>query len=206
MKIVYLGIDVGSSSLKFALMDKEEQLVDSLYLKNHGLINTVKQGLKQILNENYDVRGVGITGSGRKFLGMLIGADKICSEILAHATSCLKYCPDAKTIIDIGAEDNKAILFNDGYIENFIMNSMCAGGCGQTLEMIANRLGVQIEDVGELACKSKNKLNISSKCGIFMNSMVVSHRNLGQSNEDILMGVIRGITTPLCFPKCKCKK
>lgn len=190
----YIGIDAGSSSLKFAIIDRDKNVLDTAYLKNEGLIKTTKKGLAQIANEDYDIKGCCVTGSGRKFLGLLTGADEIRTEIIAHSLSCLHYYPNTRTLLDIGAEDNKAITFNaEGIIEDFVCNSLCAGGCGQTLEMIAGRLNTKIEDAGDVALKSTKKLNVSSKCGIFMNSMMVSYRNSGQKNEDILMGTVRGI-------------
>ncbi len=192
----YLGIDAGSSSLKFAVIDQDKNVLDTVYLKNEGLISTTKKGLEQITNNKYNIKGCSVTGSGRKFLGMFVGADYTKTEILAHSLACLHYYPTARTLLDIGAEDNKAITFSEeGIIDDFCCNSICAGGCGQTLEMIAGRLNTKIEDVGDLALKSTKKLNVSSKCGIFMNSMMVNYRNSGQKTEDILMGTIRGITS-----------
>lgn len=192
-KQVYLGIDVGSSSMKFALTDEDKNLVDSVYLRNHGLIETMKNGLKKIANDSYEIRGVGITGSGRKFLGKLINADLIKTEILAHAFGTLHYHPEVNTIMDIGAEDSKAIFLNNGIIEDFVMNQSCSAGTSSSLESIANRVGIKIEDVGNLALQSKKRLNISTKCGVFMQSAVINYLNSGAKKQDILMGVIRGM-------------
>jgi len=191
----YLGIDAGSSSIKFAVIDEDKNVLNAIYLKNEGLIKTTQKGLEQIANKDYEIKGCSVTGSGKKLLQFLVGADYAKTEILTHSLACLHYYPKARTLLDIGAEDNKAITFSeDGIIEDFCCNSVCAGGCGQTLEMIAGRLNVKIEDVGEISLKSTKKLNVSSKCGIFMNSMMVNYRNSGQKTEDILMGTIRGIT------------
>ena len=189
----YIGIDIGSSSLKIAVIDEDKNLLDSVYLRNEGLLSTTQKGLEQIADD-YDIRGCCVTGSGRKFLGLVVGADEIRTEILTHSLSCLHYYPKARTLLDVGAEDNKAITFNEeGVIYDFVCNSICAGGTGQTLEMIASRLNVKVEDIGDVALKSKKRLNMSTKCGIFMNSMMVSYRNTGQKTEDILMATIRGI-------------
>ncbi len=192
-KQVYLGIDAGSSSLKFALTDENKNLVDSVYLRNHGLIETMKNCLKKIANDDYEIKGVGITGSGRKFLGKLINADLIKTEILAHAFGTLNYHPNVKSLLDIGAEDSKAIFLNNGIIEDFVMNQSCSAGTSSSLESIANRIGIKIEDVGDLALQSKKRLNISTKCGVFMQSAVINYLNSGAKKEDILMGVIRGM-------------
>ncbi len=192
-KQVFLGIDVGSSSLKFAITDRKRNLIDYVYLRNQGLIETMKIGLKRIAKDSYEIKGVGITGSGRAFLEKLIGADLVKTEILAHAFGTLHYYPNVKTLLDIGAEDSKAIFLNDGIIEDFVMNQSCSAGTSSLLEAIATRIGIRIEDVGKLALKSKKKLNISTKCGIFMQSAVITYLNSGAKKEDILMGVIRGM-------------
>lgn len=194
MKDGWLGIDVGSVSVKFAIVDKDENLVDSVYLRNHGLVSTVQEGLEKIAND-YEIKGVGVTGSGRKFVGLLTGADLIKTEILAHAIGTLKYYPDVKTLMDIGGEDSKLLTFSDGILEDFRMNSICSAGTGSFLESIAGKMGVKIEDVGEYALESKQRLDFPSKCGVFTQSAVVSKKNSGASKEDILMGVCRSLVS-----------
>lgn len=188
----YLGLDVGSVSVKIVKIDEKENLVDSIYLRNTGLIETVQKGLEKVVSDS-KVSGVGVTGSGRKFVGMFVGADLIKTEILAHAIGTLNYYPDVRTLIDIGGEDSKMLLFSDGILSDFRMNSICSAGTGSFLESIAGRMGVDIEDVGYIALKSKNRIDFPSKCGIFTNSAVVSKKNSGANKEDILMGVCRSL-------------
>lgn len=188
----YLGVDSGSSSMKFAITGKDRELIDSVYLKNHGLLKTMKEGLNKVSND-YEIKGCGVTGSGRNFLGLLMGADSIRTEILAHSVGTLHYYPKVSSLLDVGAEDCKAIFFNDGIIEDFVMNLSCSAGTSSSLEAIANRMGIKIEDVGGLALKSKNKLNISTKCGVFMQSACVTYLNSGAKKEDILWGVVRSM-------------
>ncbi len=188
----YIGLDAGSVSIKLAVIDENENLVDSVYLRNSGLIETVKNGLKTISN-GYNVNGVGATGSGRNFVKMLIGSDLTKTEVLAHTIAALHYYPDLRTLIDIGGEDSKLMIIRDGILEDFVLNNSCSAGTGSSLEAIATRMGIPIEEVGELALKSKKRLNISTKCGVFMQSAVVTYLNSGAKKEDILMGVIRGL-------------
>ena len=189
-----LGIDVGSVSIKFALINEDEKLIDSIYLRNHGLIETVQEGLKKII-KNHDISSVGVTGSGRKFVGMFVGADLVKTEVLAHTVGTLKYYPDVKTLMDIGGEDSKLMTLNNGVLEDFKLNSICSAGTGSFLESIAGRMGVKIENVGKIALRSKNRLDFPSKCGVFTQSAVVSKKNSGASKEDILMGVCRSLVS-----------
>ena len=193
MKKGYLGIDCGSVSLKIALIDEDENLIKSVYLRNKGVIETLKDALKEVESNDYKICGVGTTGSGRNLVGILVGADVIKTEILAHIVSALKYYPDVKTLIDIGGEDSKVITLNNGIMDNFNLNSICSAGTGSFLESIAIRMGIKIEDVGDIALQSKNKVNIDSKCGVFAQSTVVTKLNSGYSKEDILLGVIRAL-------------
>jgi len=193
MSDVWLGLDCGSASVKMALIDSDEVLVDSCYLRNKGLVETVKKGLEMMADDNYDVKGVGVTGSGRNFVKMLVGADLTKTEVLAHTIGALHYYPDLRTLIDIGGEDSKLMVIRDGILEDFVLNNSCSAGTGSSLEAIATRIGVNIEDVGDLALQSSKKLNISTKCGIFMQSAVVTYLNSGAKKEDILMGVVRGM-------------
>ncbi len=188
----YIGIDCGSSSIKIAIINKKKELIDSVYIKNKGVFQTLQEAFMK-LNKNYNIKTIGCTGSGRNLIKFLVGADLVKTEILAHATATLSFYPNVKTICDIGAEDSKIIGINEGIINNFYMNSICSAGCGAMLEAIAVRIGIKIEDVGHIALKSKNRVNIPSKCGVFAQSAVVTLLNKGVNKEDILMGVCRGL-------------
>ena len=187
----YLGLDCGSVSVKLAVINDKKELLDSVYLRNHGLIETIQEGLGKL--KEYKIDGVGCTGSGRNFAKILIGADLTKTEVLAHTIGTLNYYPKVRTICDIGGEDSKLMTLNNGVLENFVMNSVCSAGTGSSLESIATRMGIKIEEVGDLALQSKNRIEFPTKCGIFMQSSVVSRLNSGADKSDILMGVCRGM-------------
>ena len=190
----YIGLDVGSVSIKLAKIDEGENLVSSVYLRNCGLIETVQKGL-QLIYDDSEVAGVGVTGSGRRFIGMFVGADMVKTEILAHTVGTLYYYPDVRTLMDIGGEDSKLMTLNKGVLENFQLNSICSAGTGSFLESIAGRMGIRIENVGEIALSSSQRIDFPSKCGVFTQSAVVSKKNTGASKEDILMGVCRSLVS-----------
>lgn len=194
MSKTWLGVDCGSVSIKMVLIDRNENLINHIYLRNHGLIETIQEGLER-MEGNHKVCSVGVTGSGRKFVGMFIGADLVKTEILAHTVGTLAYYPDVKTLMDIGGEDSKLMTLTDGILENFVLNSICSAGTGSFLESIAGRMGIKIEDVGEIALRSEQRLEFSSKCGVFTQSAVISKKNSGASKEDILMGVCRALVS-----------
>ncbi len=186
----YLGIDCGSVSIKFALVN-DGRLQEKIYLKNHGLIQTVKKGLGMLRTDG--IRGVGVTGSGKEFVQSLVSADYIDSEIISHLAATVRRYPDVRTVLDIGGEDSKLMLVKDGALSSFQMNRDCGGGTGAMIEAIANRLEVKLEDVGPMALQSRNVVDLPGKCGIFCQSAVVSELNKGRPVPDILMGVCRAM-------------
>ena len=191
-----MGVDCGSVSAKFAVIDGNNNLIAKTYLENKGLKDTILQGLSNIKNQvnGTKINGVGVTGSGRQFAKIILNADLIKTEILAHVTAAKYYFPDARTIIDIGGEDSKLILLNeDGVWTNYVMNLLCSGGTGSMLVNIANNLGVKMEDIAEIALKSKKYINLPSKCGILCNSAVITYKNRGANKEDLLMGACRAL-------------
>lgn len=192
MRNAYLGIDVGSTSVKGVLLDDEKEIIDSVYLKNKGIIESTIECLDKLKNE-IEIAACGITGSGRNFANVLIGGDVVKTEVLAHSIATLEYYPQVRTIFEIGGEDCKMMIIEDAVLNNFNMNNICAGGTGAMIEAIASRMDIQIEDVGELAFQSKNQLELPGKCGIFCQSAVVNKLNTGANKSDILMGVCRAL-------------
>ncbi|MEW5907952.1 MAG: acyl-CoA dehydratase activase [Patescibacteria group bacterium] len=190
----YLGCDIGSTTVKVAALDQKANLMKSSYVKNKGIIESIQRSFEELgLEKNAQIAGLGITGSGRYFGNVLLKADLVKTEILAHAKAALYFYPQVKTIFEIGGEDCKMIIIDKGRIKDFQMNTICGGGTGAMIESIANRMGIPIEKVGEIALKSKNEISIAGKCGIFAQSTVVSKLNLGVNKEDILMGVCRAL-------------
>ena len=190
----YIGLDVGSVSVKLAQIDANETLIDSIYLRNHGLLETVREAMEIMINPS-DIAGIGVTGSGRRFVGMFVGADLVKSEVLAHTVGTLSLYPQVRTLMDIGGEDSKLMTLKNGVLENFRLNSICSAGTGSFLESIASRMGLPIEAVGDIALGSTQRLEFPSKCGVFTQSAVVSRKNCGAAKEDILMGVCRSLVS-----------
>jgi predicted CoA-substrate-specific enzyme activase len=192
----YLGVDVGSVSVKFALIDEHKSVVQTLYMRNHGVIPTVKKGMAEFrdqLPDEVEIEAVGVTGSGAGFSKVLIGADIHKTEILAHAMGTLHFVPDVNVIFEIGGEDSKVIFLRDGIITGFEMNRICSGGAGAFLDSLAGRLDIPISDVGKLALQRENEVNIASRCTVFATTDAVHKLNTGYKLEDVLMGVCNGL-------------
>jgi len=194
---VYLGIDVGSVTTKLALVDENGKYVDSYMLRTSGKpVIAVQKGLKELLKQakcEYDIKGVGTTGSGRNLAGALVGADIIKNEITAHAVAASVNVPGVQTILEIGGQDSKIIILRDGIVTDFAMNTVCAAGTGSFLDQQANRLNVPIEEFGETALKSTNPARIAGRCGVFAESDLIHKQQLGYPVEDLLYGLCQAL-------------
>ena len=194
---VYLGIDVGSVTTKLALVDENGKHVDSYMLKTAGKpVMAVQTGLKKLYEKkitDYNVMGVGTTGSGRALAGSLTGADVVKNEITAHAVAASTYVPGVQTILEIGGQDSKIIILRDGIVTDFAMNTVCAAGTGSFLDHQAQRLNVPIEEFGATALKSTSPARIAGRCGVFAESDLIHKQQLGYPVEDLLYGLCQAL-------------
>ncbi len=195
--VVYLGIDVGSVTTKLALVDEKGKYVDSYMLRTAGKpVVAVQTGLRELLKKaitDYDVQGVGTTGSGRNLAGALVGSDIIKNEITAHAVAASVNVPGVQTILEIGGQDSKIIILRDGIVTDFAMNTVCAAGTGSFLDQQANRLNVPIQEFGPTALKSTNPARIAGRCGVFAESDLIHKQQLGYPVEDLLYGLCQAL-------------
>ena len=193
----YLGIDVGSVTTKFAVLDSCDKLINNLYLPTQGKpITMVQQGLKQIqqqLPEDVEIRGVATTGSARYLAGVIVGADLVKNEITSHAVATLHYIPEVQTIIEIGGQDSKIIIVRDGIVTDFGMNTVCAAGTGSFLDHQALRLNISIAEFSQRALNSKNPVRIAGRCTVFAESDMIHKQQMGHRIEDILYGLCQAL-------------
>ena len=194
---VYVGTDVGSVTTKFAVLDKDDQLIESLYLRTQGKpIASVQQGLRQVarqLPSNVEIRGVGTTGSARHLAGIIVNADVIKNEITSHAVGALRYVPEVQTVIEIGGQDSKIILIRNGMVTDFGMNTVCAAGTGSFLDHQASRLNMRIKDFGNRALESKKPVRIAGRCTVFAESDMIHKQQMGHRIEDIIYGLCQAL-------------
>ena len=197
MKKVYLGVDIGSVSINLVAIDYNNEIIFMEYSRSNGqpLISTKRAlvNLKDNLKDDYEICGVGTTGSGRQLIGMMLGADVVKNEITAHATATMNYVKDARTIFEIGGQDSKMIFLKDGFITDFAMNTVCAAGTGSFLDHQAERLGVPIEEFGDHAKKAKRNVRIAGRCTVFAESDMISKQQFGFSKEDIINGLCEAL-------------
>lgn len=197
-----LGIDVGSTVAKFAII-RENFHIDYLYsLRIYGdPIKCVKLAI-QSHEQLQNYKKCAITGSSRNLVAQYLNATITKPEILAHIYGVLHFVPSAKTIIEIGGQDSKLILVKKGIISDFKINSVCAAGTGSFIESQANRFGLSVEQMDDLAMSSESPVELHTKCGIFLESAAISLQKNGTKREDIAMTIFSALAqnyvTTLC--------
>lgn len=207
----FIGIDVGSVTTKVVVIDEEgNPLGTPVYIRTQGQpIKAIQQGVAMVrddLPKNIEIKGAGTTGSARYLAGVLIGADTIRNEITAHAVAALKFNPDANTIIEIGGQDSKIIILRNGLVVDFAMNTVCAAGTGSFLDRQAERLGIPIEQFGELALKARTPVRIAGRCTVFAESDMIHKQQMGFSVEDIIAGLCEALARNYLSNVAKGKK
>lgn len=196
----YLGIDSGSTTTKFVLMDENENILDSFYAPNEGDPLTVARTALLTIHERYekagaklDIIAAGTTGYGELLFSKAFSTECHVVETVAHARAADKYIKDATFILDIGGQDMKAIWIDNGIITNIVVNEACSSGCGSFLENFASSLHIPVEEIAEAAFSSKHPASLGSRCTVFMNSSIVTEQRNGKQSADIMAGLCRSI-------------
>ena len=107
--------------------------------------------------------------------------------------TCNSVVPDVRTILEIGGQDSKIILLRNGIVTDYAMNTICAAGTGSFLMSQAKRLGLAIEELGEMALKSQNPTRIAARCTVFAESDLVHKAQIGHKKEDIVAGICTAV-------------
>lgn len=186
-----LGIDIGSTSSKAAVLKDGKELVAHKVVS----LGTGTVGPEQVYSQVFEGTGLDpeqiaftvATGYGRlncSFAGAQV------SELSCHAKGIHYLLPGVRTIIDIGGQDAKALRINDsGALMAFQMNDKCAAGTGRFLDVMAKVLNVDINDLGPLSQRSEHPVSISNTCTVFAESEVISRLSGQTPIEDIAAGI-----------------
>ena len=196
----YLGIDSGSTTTKFVLLDEEETLLYAFYAPNEGNPLMVAKSALLELKASYEQAGAklnilaaGTTGYGELLFANAFDTECHVVETVAHTRAAAKYVKDVSFILDIGGQDMKAIWVDQGVITNIVVNEACSSGCGSFLENFAATLNIQAQDIANAAFASENPAVLGSRCTVFMNSSVITEQRNGKTPEDIMAGLCRSI-------------
>jgi predicted CoA-substrate-specific enzyme activase len=197
MMKTFLGVDIGSVSTNLVLLDEDLRVVFRLYIRTQGEpLNALKDALREaesFCRGSVVVCGVGSTGSARRLIGEILGADVIRNEITSHAVAAIHEVPDVQTVLEIGGQDSKIIIVRDGVAVDFAMNTVCAAGTGSFLDQQASRLGIPVERFGELSLSAKHEVRIAGRCTVFAESDMVHKQQMGHPPSSIVRGLCKGL-------------
>lgn len=192
----YIGIDIGSTASKVVVLnnDKDTILYKDVMSSGWNSKETGRKIISQLNDLGYsnDESHITATGYGRISVDF---ADKVITEITAHGKGAHFLGSSDRTVIDIGGQDTKIIVQNEDRVIDFLMNDKCSAGTGKFLEVMANRLGLDLEEFFDFARKGDENITLSSTCTVFAESEIISLMGKGSKREDIARGVVDSIVT-----------
>lgn len=187
----YVGIDIGSTASKVVVRGETEL---------HFVLPTgwSSKETTMIIQERLKDSGIDVTSENVKVVATGYGriavefADYVVTEITCHARGGRMLGGDNLAIIDVGGQDTKVILVENGMVQDFLMNDKCSAGTGKFLEIMANRLGKTLQELFDMAAEG-TILPISSLCTVFAESEVINYIGEGRKREDIAAGVVDSV-------------
>lgn len=197
-RIYAAGIDSGSTSTDVVIMDNEKNIVASVIIPTGGGASlSAEEALQEALEKaglkKQDICSIVKTGYGRDYIDE---GNSSVTEITCHARGANFLYPGARTVIDIGGQDSKAIKIDEnGAVLNFVMNDKCAAGTGRFLEMMARTLGLSLEEMSHVGIDWNEDIAISSMCTVFAESEVVSLVAQNKSVANIVHGLNNSVAS-----------
>jgi predicted CoA-substrate-specific enzyme activase len=192
----YAGVDSGSTTTNAVILDANRVVVSTCTLPTGVQVaESARRALEAALAaarlEREQIRRTVSTGYGRACIAF---RERDVTEITCHARGAHFLDPAVRTVIDVGGQDSKVIRLDErGGVRSFVMNDKCAAGTGRFLEMMAQSLGLGIEEMAVRGLASREEITISSMCSVFAQSEVVSLLAAGKRLEDIVRGLNRSV-------------
>ncbi|WP_457576322.1 acyl-CoA dehydratase activase [Desulfomarina sp.] len=194
-----LGLDVGSTTTKGVIFRcSDRKILASSYQRTNGdpirASRNVYRALAAELKVAVSIEGLGITGSGRQIAGLHGSATAVINEITAHATAAAFFDPEVDTILEIGGQDAKYTYLTNGVPNDYAMNEACSAGTGSFLEESAKEsLGLDVREIGDVACRAENPPNFNDQCAAFIGSDIKNAVQQNISMEDIVAGLVYSV-------------
>ncbi len=184
------GIDIGSRTVKLAVIDDGELLFSRKALTSHDPFEAARGLLKGV-----EYEGITATGYGRHLVKEFLEC-AVISEIKAFALGAGAILPRCRVVLDIGGQDTKAIsLTETGEMNKFEMNDKCAAGTGRFLEVMAAALGYSLDEFSKAALSAVKAEKINNMCTVFAESEVISLTSRGAARHEVALGIHRAIVS-----------
>jgi predicted CoA-substrate-specific enzyme activase len=194
---MHLGADLGSISVNLVLLGGNCDVVEDHYIRHKGQpVKALAEGIDDVLTRHPSdqIESLTVTGSGGKLAADISGATFV-NEIVAQTAAVGRLYPDVHTVVEIGGQDSKLIILGEDektgrtVIRDFAMNTICAAGTGSFLDQQASRLGLTVEEFGDLALKSEHPPRIAGRCSVFAKSDMIHLQQEGAPDYDIVAGL-----------------
>jgi len=203
----YLGADMGSTTTKAVLINKDGEIIFSHYDNNMGdPLKSVMGILKEIyakLPESAHIAKACATGYGEHLVKAALGIDYGEIETMAHYKAARRLLPDVEFILDIGGQDMKCMQVKNGEIESVLLNEACSSGCGSFIENFANALDMTSAEFAKIGLNAASPVDLGSRCTVFMNSRVKQAQKEGASVADISAGLSYSVVKNALFKVIK---
>jgi predicted CoA-substrate-specific enzyme activase len=193
--VITMGIDVGNLLSKVVVLD-DDALVASGVMETTGNVSEEIEGfIESVLSgaglSRGKIEASAGTGTGAE---MLEGVDFVEDELTCVAAAGAYLIPEINMLVDVGGQSITSMLIDeDGDVVNFMRNDKCASGSGRFLEVMSNAVGIGIDDIDITVASSAKKIPISSQCGVFAESEVITHVNEGEVPADIVAGLCEAV-------------
>ncbi len=193
IKTARLGIDMGSTTVKIAVLDNDNNIIFSDYRRHFA---NIRETLSGLIEDAYKACGdltvyPVITGSGGLNIAKNLGIP-FTQEVIAVATSLKALAPKTDVAIELGGEDAKIIYFEDGNVEQR-MNGICAGGTGSFIDQMASLLRTDASGLNEYAKNYQSLYTIAARCGVFAKTDIQPLINEGATSEDLAASIFQAV-------------
>jgi len=201
----FIGLDAGSVSVKLAVLDTRGNILETKYVRHKGNpLPVAYELLKNVMRVRAfrETPLLSITGSAGNVIAGAFGIKPV-NEVVALGYSTKKLYPEVRTAIEMGGEDSKLILLENGTVREFSMNSACAAGTGSFIDQQAERLNLSIEEFSDLSLRSEHPPRIAGRCSVFAKSDMIHLQQIATPVEDIVAGLCFAVTRNFKGSICK---
>ena len=193
--MITAGCDIGSLTAKAVILQDRKMLASEVILASaqpeKSSIEVMRRAIEKAGIKMEDIEYCIGTGYGRKHIPFM---DSLESEIACHGRGAVWQVPSARTVVDIGGQDAKAIRVDEkGNVERYVYNDKCASGTGRFLEIIADSLDIKLDNLGALSGRSTEKLTLSNQCVVFAETEIISLVNEGKEIADIISALHQAV-------------
>ncbi|MDR2472683.1 MAG: acyl-CoA dehydratase activase [Tannerella sp.] len=194
MKQTKIGIDAGSTTIKFVVLNTSDEILYKSYRRHQANIRSVFIEELQEINRRFPDADFWVTVTGSAGMGIAERAGiPFIQEVVASVEVSQRLYPQAKTLIDLGGEDAKMVFFEENKQPDIRMNGSCAGGTGAFIDQMADLMNITVDRIGKLALQGERILPVASRCGVFAKTDVQNLISRKTNTSDIALSILYAV-------------